>query len=317
MRSLISVGAWFLVLVLLIVPQTAMADLGGILGEIEWGDDSEEVVEKLRAHKLDEVRNDSRFAGNPSAMQRARQQALDRVRAIGDSYYELEGEHTDYDMSVISGEFTPNNDESLLRVRDHVAHRYYFFLDGEFYKLTVAYDADHVENIGFEAFINRVQQQYGEPSSTEFDGDSLSQATWEDGEFKLRVDDRSDYFGTYTMTFSDRARVQRLNRDGREFGGNHEEPDEGPSAAAQRVEAVTGPSEQRERQSAADALIGGVGDDVTLGRDDEEEEEEDEVAETQPAPTPSAPAQQEEAPTPSPTPAPAASDDDDDDLVIY
>ncbi len=320
MRYLASMGAGFLVLALLFVPQVAMADLGQILGEVQWGDDKEAVVEKLRADKLDQVRSDSRFRDNPSAMQRARQQTLDRVRAIEDSYYQLEGERTDYSMSVIGGEFTPNNDESLLRVRDDVAHRYYFFLDGEFYKLSVVYDSDHVANVGFEAFISRVQQQYGEPSSTDYDGDSLQQATWEDSEFKLRVDDHSDFFGTFTMTFSDRTRVQRLNQEGREFGGGHIDPDEGPSAVSERVQSVTGQSDSSERQSAADALIGGVGEDVRLGDDDEKEEEDDDVAEAQPDPAPaeSQPQQEEPASAPStPSAAPTADDDDDDDLVIY
>ena len=295
---------------LVLAPQVAMADLGSVLGEVEWGDDRDTVLEKLRAAKLDAVRNDPQFQGNPGALQRARQQTLDRLRRVEDSYYELEGRRTDYHMSVVSGEFTSNNGESLLRVRDRVAQRFYFFLDGEFYKLTVAYDTDHVANIGFEAFVNRVQQEYGEPASRDYDGDELRQVTWEDGEFKLRVDDQREYFGTFTMTFSDRQRVQRWSSEGREFGGNHQEEEEGPSAYSQRVEAVTGPSEGR-RQSAADALIGGLGEDVALL---EEEEEDEEVAETRPDPRPSEPAR-EERPASRPTPTTSASDDDD--LVIY
>lgn len=297
----------------LVLPQTAMADLGDVLGEIEWGDDRDEVLEKLSTAKLDAVREDPQFRGDPAALQRARQRTLDRVRAIEDSYYELEGDSTNYDMSVVASEFTTNNNESLLRVRDRVAQRYYFFIDGEFYKMSVAYDGDHVQNVGFEAFVNRVRQQYGDPASTDYDGDDLSEATWRDDKFELRVNDRRDYFGTFTMTFSDRQRLQRLAQEGREFGGSDFEHDEGPTQMSERVQAVTTPSGDRDRSRAADAITGGVGEEITLGSDEEEEEADEPPSEPAASPSPA----QEEQPAPATTTSPTPASDDDDDLVIY
>lgn len=327
MRHLVATIAGCIVLASMAIPQVAMADLGEVLGEIEWGDDRGEVIEKLRSSKLDEMREDPSLRGNPTAMQRARQRVLDEVRDIEDSHYELEGEQTDYDMSVVAGEFTVNNGESLIRMRDDIAQRYYFFLDDEFYKLTVVYDADQIQNLGFQAFVNRVQRQYGEPASTEYDDGQLERAVWKDGGYKLRVDDRSNYFGTYTMSFSDRSRVRQLRAEDREFGGRGHDYDQERHEVSDRVQAVTQPSDHRQRESAADAITGRSVDDVTLGDDDEEEQEheeetaradEDPAPEPDPDPEPAADASDDDQqPQPTPEAGGTEEDDEDDDLVIY
>ncbi len=318
MRVLISTIAAVLAVSILCFASTASADIGSTLGEIEWGDSPDEVVQKLRTAKLQALREDSRLRNDRPAMQRARQDVLDQVRRIEDSHTELRGDETDYDVSVVGTEFTKNNNEAMIRVRDNTAQRFYFFIDNHFYKLVIAYYQEQVENVGFSAFIERVRQQYGEPATTEYGTvrgeEGLVEAIWQDSESKLRVNDRRGFFGTYTMTFSDREFIERWDERGRKFGGRGEE--EQDHVVSDRVRSLTQPS-ATQRRSPVEDMVGEV--EIDLGSDEEEEEEEKEEttasspAASEPSSAPSEPREQ-----PSSRPQPAADDDDDDDdLVIY
>ncbi len=309
MRRVASMLIALLAITLIMLPATASADLGGVLDDIEWGDDKETVLEKIRSAKLNELRDDDRLRADQRAMQTARQQALDRMRHIEDSYTVLEGDRTGFEVSVIAPEFTADNNESMLRVRDNIAQRFYFFLEGEFYKLVIAYDEEHIENVGFQNFVEQTGQQYGSPSST---GDET--VTWRDSDHLLTVRDQRSYFGTYTMTFSDRERVEELERAGETFGGNDEEPED--VGVSERVEAVTTPGED-ESQGVVDDMIGGEQLDVDFSTDEEEDEADEEEEATAAADEPDPQPQQDE-PSPAPTqPAGGDDDDDDDDVVIY
>lgn len=321
MRRFVSILISVVAIAVVFQPQPVSAELGSVLGEIEWGDNPEQVVEKLRSQKLAELREDSRLRNDRPAMQRARTGVLDNMRRIEDSYTELRGAETDYDMSIITNEFTKNNGESLLRVRDDMAQRFYFFLDGSFYKLVIAYVQDHVEHMDFEAFMSRVRQQYGEPSATEYGTvrgeESIVEALWRDGPYKLRINDRRSFFGTFTMTFSDRETVERLVAADRTFGGRGEEEEQ--TRVSDRVRSLTEPSTRpRRRSTAADELSGDI--EVNLPVRQIAEEEDEEEASSSPTPTPSASSRPSSDDTPTPTPQRDTStddDDDDDDLVIY
>ena len=321
MRYFLSAVAGLVMVGLLLIPQVAMADLGDVLGDIEWGDDRDAVLEKLRDAQLEELRNNRELRNDRAAMQRARQQVLDHMRRVEDSYTPLEGERTDYNVSVVSGEFTSDNAESLMRIRDRHAQRFFFFLDDEFYKLVVAYDPDHIDGVGFPGFVGEAQREYGEPTSMT----PGTRAVWRDGDVEMRVDDRRNYFGTFTMTFVDRQRVEELEEQGEVFGGRDDSDDDGGVSA--RVQAVTGPSDGSDNESVVDSLVGGGPEDVEFSSDDDEPEEEESEprAESSSSDSDSGSTSssgddsEEPAPSPQPRAEPDEDDDDDDDggLMIY
>lgn len=192
--------------VLCLMPQIAFASIQDVLGEIRWGDTKEEVVEKLRSRRIDALRENSRLRNDRVAMQRERQLVLDDMRRVEDSFTELRGSRTGYEVSVVAREFHPNNDESLMRIRDEVAQRYFFFHDGKLYKLVVAYDQSYVLDLPFESFLSQVTRRYGRPTASETDErqgeEVIVKAIWRDGRTELRVEDQTEFYGTFTMAFS-------------------------------------------------------------------------------------------------------------------
>ena len=316
MKERLLIALSTMVLLFLLVPQTAMAEIDSVLGEIEWGDTKEEVIEKLRTEMMNQLREDSRLRNDRVAMQRERQRVLDRMRRIEDSYTSLRGSRTGFEVSVVSREFNPDNSESLMRVRDDVAQRYYFFHEGKLYKLVVAYDQNYVSNVGFDAFLNQASRRYGRPSSTEFGrvhGEEVQvEAVWQDGSNQLRVEDQREFYGTFTMAFSQLAKEREL-RALRDAG-----PEEG--GVSDRVRALMGGSATDPNANIVDGMVGGVQVELPEGPQRAEEEEETEERAEGPSERPSTSSRSTEREDRPRTRRPSRQQEtssSDDDLVIY
>lgn len=230
--------------------------LRSVLGEIEWGDSKDTVLDKLRQRMLDKLRKRKELRHDRVRMQRARKRVLDRFKVIKDSYTKLQGEQTGYAVSVIAGEFTKNNNESLLRIKDRVAQRFFFFKDGQFYKMVVAYKQNYLKNIGFEAFISQVARKYGRPEATDYTEiggeEQMALARWEDDETILRVKNEKEFFGTYVMVFSDREKVEQLKAANEDFGGS----DKDEAEVSSRVKDLAADSGSDENRDVVDSMLG-------------------------------------------------------------
>jgi hypothetical protein len=204
-------------------------------------------------------------------MQQARTQVLDEIKQVEDSYKRLQGDRTGFEVSVIAGEFTPNNGESVLRVRDQVAQRFYFFLDGSLYKLVVAYNPDYVRNIGFEAFVSQAARRYGRPEATDYGTirgeEALVLARWQDGHSELRVENKQEFFATFTMAFSDLSTLQRLQAANRNFGGS----DSRQTDVSSTVQQLTEFSVVDRNANIVDSIVGNVSVNLNEGRPKTEE----------------------------------------------
>ena len=205
------------------------SELTEVLGEAEWGDSKREILQKMQKSLLEKAAKDPRYKDDRAKLQRKRKDILDEIQQVEKDYKRLVG-RTGLENSVIAEEFTSNNGESMLKIKDEVAQRFFFFVDGKFYKLVVAYNPVYLRGgsmtkpiVGFEAFVVQAARKYGRPATTEYGdvegGEELIQAVWRDPLTELRVDNRSEFFGTYTMTFSDRQAIKRLQAVKKSFGG--------------------------------------------------------------------------------------------------
>jgi hypothetical protein len=236
----------------------ASSGLSETLGEIEWGDSREQVLEKLKKRMLDTLDERQDLKHDRVKMQEARKRLLDRHERIAESYDRLEGKRTGYEVSVIAGEFTKNNDEALLKVNDEIAQRFYFFVDGHLYKKVVAYRQSAINGVAFPAFVKRVAAKYGRPDEANrqtIDGqEQLHSVHWKDDETLLRVEDAREFFGTFKMVFSDRSKVESLRASEGAFGGS-DKTDEDVSARVQDLTTVSG-SGPGDEENVVDSMIG-------------------------------------------------------------
>ncbi len=206
------------------------SELATVLGDVKWGDSKDVVLAKMKSQLMVEAKKDAKVKKDPLLMQKARKGAIDRHKKAEKSYTRLEGDNTGYEVSVIADEFSSNNGESFIRVKDSVAQRFYFFIDGGFYKLVVAYNSSYLRQTDFESFVAMSARKYGRPTTAEYDDirgeEQLALVAWEDPETSLSVKNKKELFDTYTMAFTDRQTLKRLQGKKGRLGGSDKDGDE-------------------------------------------------------------------------------------------
>ncbi|MGM0555009.1 MAG: hypothetical protein ACQEVA_01395 [Myxococcota bacterium] len=239
--------------------------LAAPLGEVEWGDSKDEVLDKIKDQMLDELRKRDDLRRDRVAMQRARKRIIDKHKEVAESYETLT-EKSGYKVSVIADEFNPNNGESMLRVKDRVASRYYFFVDGGLYKFVVAYNQDYLQDVGFEPFVVQTAKKYGRPDDTAY-GDvageeELKVARWMDKKTVLRVENEKEFFGTFKMVFADRSTLERMNAIEKTLTAR----DSGEQGISAEVEGLKQGPVEDENTDVVDGLVGDVDVELNKGR---------------------------------------------------
>lgn len=221
MKSFLACVVALFVSTALLVPASAEEQgLASVLGDLSWGANKKDVLAYFKRVKDDEFREAAKATRDSIVKDKIRRKKRKELKEIGESFVALKGNRTPYDVSVISGEFQKNNGEALLRAHTEVAQKYFFFLDGKLWKMAVVYNRGYLSGIGFESFVDQVTGKYGEPDETEYDikDESMTRAVWRDEQSVLRIDDKSAFYGTYTMVFANKAAVERVAKLRKAFG---------------------------------------------------------------------------------------------------
>lgn len=241
--------------------------LAEALEPITWGDTRKQVIEKLKQQKVDKLRENKKLRRDRVAMQRERRRIIQWAEKVDESYVRFDGGKSGYEVSLVSGHYTDNNGESMLRARDKVAQRFFFFIDGQLYKMMVAYHQDYLKGVGFEAFAAQTARKYGRPVSTEYaelyGEEELAQVTWRDNLSTLDIENQREFFGTFTMVFTDRQRLKKLQARNRAFGGS----DKGDAdAVSSEVASLTREEGGNRNVGVVDGIVGDVELDLNEGR---------------------------------------------------
>jgi hypothetical protein len=246
-------------------------DLASVLTGMEWSASKADVLGYFKERKDGEFKASTQKVRDQVVKESLRRRKLGEYQAIEKSFKRLSGERTGYEVSVITGEFSANNGESLLVVREENAQKYYLFSDGKLWKIIVAYNSEYIQGIGFDAFVEAVIRKYGKPDGTEFDADSggegLLRAVWRDEGTELRLENKSDFFNTFTMVYADRVVSERLAKIREAFGDKEETKT--PRVRASILD-IQEESDFGADDDVVDSLIGGKTDvDIETGRPEE------------------------------------------------
>jgi hypothetical protein len=193
--------------------------LATVLRGLEWRAPKPKVLGHFKKLKEEEFQESSGKVRDPIVKERLRREMATAFEQIEKSDVSFTGQRSGYEVSIIAGEFRANNNESVIVVRDDNAQRYFLFADGNLWKLVIAYNPEYIQGIGFDAFVEQVSRKYGEPEATSFNDDEvLTSASWKDDATELRIEDKSDFFNTFTMVFADRKTAERMSKFQDAFG---------------------------------------------------------------------------------------------------
>lgn len=192
------------------------AVIGESMGDLKWGMSKDQLLAKL----TDKVKEKYRplVAKTKDAVEedRLRHQAKEEMRAIRDSYVEFTGASTGWDVSFLKGEFTHNNDESMLVVRDENSQNFYFFFGGRLWKWYKAFDASVFKAGDFGSFAGSVQRRFGPATDVrgQMDGGGAERhwLEWQDASTRLRAIDQTGFYGFYCLVFEEKDTVKNLAR---------------------------------------------------------------------------------------------------------
>lgn len=186
------------------------------MGEIQWGWSPKQVYRQLK--KNIEASYQEPISKTTDAIEedRLRHKMDEEIREVRDSYFEFDGRASAYDSGYLSGEFTHNNGESLLRVRTKNTQDYFFFMKDRLWKRYRAFDASVFEGASFAEFGSALQQRYGKAkkkSGTLKPGAEPTQwYEWREPRMLARAVDNNEFYGFYCLILEDPKTVAQLGK---------------------------------------------------------------------------------------------------------
>jgi hypothetical protein len=188
-------------------------------GTFKWQMSPEEVMGLVKQSL--EKKYQSRIEGSaqdPGKQQRIRDEMDKEVNAVKKSYIKFEGQKTGLDVSIVGPEFQQNTGEAVLVAKEDIWTRYFFFFENGLYKMFLAFNKDAIEGKSFRDFGKNMESKYGRAKEAFRDErvkdgvrHILDHYEWAARGDKLRLIDRSEFYGVYCLVLSDAATQGRAD----------------------------------------------------------------------------------------------------------
>ena len=184
--------------------------IGDAMSGLKWGMSREDLI-KASTNKIKEKYRPL-LAKTKDAVEedRLRQEARSELDALKKGSVDFDGRSTGWDVSFLKGEFTQNNNESMLVVRDGNSQNFYFFIEGKLWKWYKAFDAAVFPAGNFGVFSATLQKKFGEGKPAE--AGKRKWLEWQDKTTQLRAVDETDFYGFYCLVFEEKATLDQLAR---------------------------------------------------------------------------------------------------------
>jgi hypothetical protein len=193
-------------------------------GSFKWGMSPEDVMGQVKASIV--KRYQPRIEGSsqdPGKQQRVREEQEKEITAVKKSYTKFEGQKTGWDVSIIGPEFEQNTGEAVIVAKEEVWTRYFFFFEGGLYKMYLAFNKDAIEGKSFRDFGKGMEAKYGRAKEVYRDEKTkdgmrhiLDHYEWSGKGDKLKLVDRSEFYGVYCLVLAD-AQVQAREAEKRKI----------------------------------------------------------------------------------------------------
>ena len=194
-------------------PQSAA--IAPALGDLRWGMEPREVHEHFRAQIEARYAERLRTARDAILEDRIRAEMNSEIRRLRESYIRFTGQHTGWDASFLRGEFTHENQESMLSYRDGDSQNFFFFIRGRLWKWYKAFDSSVFQGQSFADFRGAIEQRFGEGvhrhESLVEGGDAHDWMEWQDATTRLRAVDQTRFYGFFCLVFDEKATIDRLS----------------------------------------------------------------------------------------------------------
>jgi hypothetical protein len=187
-------------------------------GTFKWGMKPDEVqnLVRVQVEKKYEPRI-KQAAQDPGKQQRIRDERERELAAVKKSFTKFEGNKTGWDVSIIGPEFDQNTGEAVLVTKEEIWTRYFFFFEDGLYKMFLAFNKDALEGKSFQDFGRDREASYGRAKEVYRDEKvkggvkhTLDHFEWSAAGDRLRLVDRSEFYGVYCLILEDGGVARRV-----------------------------------------------------------------------------------------------------------
>lgn len=190
------------------------SEISPTLGKLKWGM-SENAVLKMSIKKVHDHFN--KLVGetkDPVEDDRLRSLEREKIKKIKQSLIRFDGQPTGWDAGFLNDEFTHNNGESMVVMKDSNSQNFYFFTDGHLWKWYKALDVNVFAGKSFQEFADAMQRKFGKAKVSEGElvpgGDKRKWLEWEDKKTRLRAIDQTAFYGFYCLVFEEKKTLKKL-----------------------------------------------------------------------------------------------------------
>ena len=187
-------------------------------GTFKWGMKPEEVVAAVRlavegkyTKRIEEASQD------PGKQVRVREEMTREINAVKKSYTKFEGQKSGWDVSIVGPEFQQGTSEAVLVTKEDAWTRYFFFFEDGLYKMFLAFNKDALQGKSFSDFGKSMEARYGNAKPVYRDEKTkgginhvLDHFAWNAGPDRLKLIDRSEFYGVYCLVLYDQATHERV-----------------------------------------------------------------------------------------------------------
>jgi hypothetical protein len=189
-------------------------------GTFKWGMKPEEVMAEVRVAienkyqpRIEEASQD------PGKQQRVRDEMSREINAVKKSFTKFEGQKSGWDVSIVGPEFQQGTAEAVLVTKEDQWTRYFFFFEDGLYKMFLAFNKDALQGKGFQDFGKSLEGKYGKGKEVYRDEKTkggvdhiLDHYLWgAGGSDRLKLVDRSEFYGVYCLVLFDGSVQDRVN----------------------------------------------------------------------------------------------------------
>lgn len=190
------------------------SEISPTLGKLKWGMSEKTVLERSIKKVRDHFSKRIGETKDPVEDDRLRSLEREKIKKIKKSLIRFDGQPTGWDAGFLTDEFTHNNGESMIVMKDSNSQNFYFFIDGHLWKWYKALDVDVFAGKSFQEFADAMQRKFGKAKITESElvsgGDKRKWLEWEDKKTRLRAIDQTAFYGFYCLVFEEKKTLKKL-----------------------------------------------------------------------------------------------------------
>jgi hypothetical protein len=202
-------------------------------GLFKWGASPDDVMAQVKDAILKKYKQRiEKSAQDPGMQQRVRDEEDKEIKAVKKSFTRFEGQKSGWDVSIIGPEFQQNTGEAVIVAKEEIFTRYFFFFEGGLYKMFLAFNKDVIEGKSFRDFGKGMEAKYGRGKEVYRDEKTqggmrhiLDHYEWTARGDRVRLVDRSEFYGVYCMVLADAQTQARADEKRKMINPDHENKD--------------------------------------------------------------------------------------------